>query len=318
MKTALVLRGGIDAQDISLKTGSAALESIGKEAYRPVDVFIDREGMWHMRGVPVTPERALYTADAVLNALHGAYGEDGTVQGILEYSGVPFTGSRAFASALAMNKLAAKEMLGKKDVRVPRHVVLEVSPDLEREALEAFRTFSPPVIVKPVSSGISSGVSAARTFVEFWDAVKGAFNFSSKVLAEEYISGREATVGVIEGMRGEPVYALLPLEILKPASFSVFDSQAKRSGEAYFAGTGTFTGEETGELIRLARLAHETLGLRHYSRSDFIVTPRGIYFLEANSLPPFGAGTAFSRSLDAVGISADEWGSHLLRLAADR
>lgn len=314
MQTVLVLRGGIDAHDVSLKTGAAALGAFSKDSSRAIDVFIDKKGAWHVRGVPVAPEQALRGADRIFNALHGAFGEDGQVQKILERSGVPFTASGAFASALAMQKPLAKELMQKAGVRVPRHALVSESPDLEREVLAGFRSFSPPVVIKPAASGTSLGVSVAKTFESAWSAVKNAFGFSPKVMLEEYISGREATLGVVEDFRGKEAYALLPIEVVRPR-LSVFDAAMKRAEPPLRL--GSFTRDESAELERLARLAHETMGLRGYSRSDFIVTPRGVYFLEANSQPPLGPGTAFSASLEAVGAEGEIF-EHLLRVSASK
>ncbi len=305
--TVAVLRGGVGGEhEISLDTGAQVLRilpSVGDGALRPIDVFIDKNGAWHVRGVPMSPERALANADVAFNALHGAYGEDGTVERLLERIGIPYTGSSAFASAASCNKRLAKDSLKKAGARVPQSVVLKVSHDIEREALAAFRSFSPPVMVKPVFAGSSVGAGLARTFPEFWERMTEAFAQAKEVLVEEYLLGREATCGVIDDFRGQPRYALLPAEIKRPSPFSIFDYDAKRKGESIRI-PGDFAKGESAEIARLALCAHEALGLRHYSRSDFIVTPRGVYFLEANALPPLAPESSFAQSLGATGVSA--------------
>jgi len=319
MITVAVLRGGTGGEhEVSLDTGAHVLKTIAAlagDAFRPFDIFIDKRGVWHVRGVPVSPERALANADVVFNALHGAYGEGGDIQRTLERAGVPYTGSGAYASAAALNKRLAKDIVGKAaGMRSPRSLVLRVSSDMEHDALAAFRTFSPPVMVKPISSGSSIGAGLAKTFPEFREKLMEAFSEAREVLAEEYLIGREATAGVIDGFRGHAHYALLPAEIAKPSMFSVFDYAAKRDGSRVEV-PGKFTKEEQHEIERLALLAHDALGLRHYSRSDFIVTPRCVYFLEANALPPLSPNSAFSRSLSATGISEGELVGHLVALA---
>ena len=313
MTTVAVLRGGMgDEHAVSLKTGSAFLQNL-PEAYQGVDVFIDRGGTWHVRGVPISPERSLAGADVAINALHGAYGEDGTVQHILERSGIPYTGAGAYASGASLNKVLAKEVLGRQGVKLPRHVILKVSPDLERDAIEAFRKFSPPVVVKPIASGSSVGVALGRTFAEFWDALKEAFSRSREVMVEEYIVGKEATVGVIEDFRGQSQYALLPVEVLRPP-YSIFGFDQKLSPAAMLRTPASFSRDESAQLEQLALLAHRALSLRHYSRSDFIVSPHGIYFLEANALPGLADDSAFGKSLQAVGVSIKDFTGHLLSL----
>lgn len=316
-----VLRGGPSSEhDISLLSGANVLEQLqDSEKYHPVDIFIDKEGEWHVRGVPMGPERALSNVDVAMNVIHGQYGEDGTVSKILDRYGVPYTGAGAYASALSLNKPLTKEILAKHGVKMPRHAVLSVSPDLEREAMEAFKKFSPPVVVKPAAAGSSVGVTLAKTFAEFWDGVKKAFEHSTKVLVEEYIQGKEATAGVVEGLRGERIYSLLPIEIIPPPK-KFFDREVKYNGETIERVPGNFTPEESKELQRLAALAHEVLGLRHYSRSDFIVSPRGVYFLESNS----AAGVGFTKesllpkALAAAGVSQEEFLDHVLQSAMER
>ncbi len=311
-----VLRGGPSSEhDISLITGANILKNLEREPYRPVDIFIDKEGVWHARGIPMTPERALADADIAINVLHGQYGEDGTVQKILDRIGTPYTGAGAYAAAISLNKPLSKEILAREGVRMPKHKVLKVSHDLEKEAREAFRAFSPPVVIKPASAGSSVGMTLAKTFDEFLNGVKKAFEHSSTVLVEEYIQGKEATAGVVEGLRGEKIYSLLPIEIIPPPKAAFFDREVKYNGETIERVPGNFTKEETAEIQRLARLAHEVLGQRGYSRSDFMVSPRGVYFLETNSAAGVGltSESLLPKSLKAVGISFNEFLDHIVR-----
>ncbi len=313
-----VLRGGTgDEHEVSLKTGANVLENLGKR-HQAVDVFIDKKGEWHVRGIPMAPERALTSIDVVFNALHGQYGEDGTVQKVLDRIGIPYTGSGAFPSAVAMNKILTKEALEKHGIKTPRHVVLRVSADLEKEASELFRTFPQPSIIKPASSGSSVGVTLAKSFQEFWDGIKKAFAHSPQVIVEEYIKGREGTCGVVEGLRGSACYQLIPVEIVPPKERTFFDYEAKYGGASTERCPGNFTREETTEMQRLAQLAHEKLGLRHYSRSDFIVSPKGVYFLEVNTLPGLTNESLLPKSLSAVGVSMDEFLDHLLHMALEK
>lgn len=317
MITVAVLRGGpSDEHEVSLKTGANVLSHLQRDPYRPIDVFIDRQGVWHVRGVPITPERALSATDVVFNAMHAQYGEDGTVQRLLDRLGVAYTGSGALASALAMNKALTKDLLAVRGVRMARSTTIVVSPSLERDIIEVFRTFPQPSVVKPSSSGSSVGVSIARSFNEFVAAVKKAFQHSSQVLVEEFIKGKDATVGVIDRLRGQKHYGLPPVEIVPPTTCTFFDYTAKYGGESIEQCPGNFTRHETDELVRVARLAHEVLGLRHYSRSDFMVTPQGeVYFLETNTLPGLTHESLLPKSLAAVGITVPQFIDHVIDLA---
>lgn len=318
MRTVAVLRGGIGGEhEVSLNSGATVLRNLSNKN-KVIDIFIDRDGTWYVRGVPKSPEQVLASADVVFNALHGHYGEDGTVQRLLERLGVPYTGSSAFSSACAMNKCLTKEMLEKKGMRTPASVTLTVSPDLEEEIVTVFRSFSQPSVVKPASSGSSVGVTLAQGFNEFRDGVKEAFKHSKEVLVEQFIKGREATAGVVDRLRGEECYKLPPVEIVPKADCTFFDYDAKYSGESEERCPGNFSKSETEELQRLARTAHEVLGLRHYSRSDFIVASDGIYFLETNTLPGLTEESLLPKSLAAVGIPMTEFLDHVLDLAEQK
>lgn len=312
-----VLRGGASAEHaVSLKAGAHILTHLAREPYQVIDVFIDRAGVWHVRGVPMTPERALSTADVAFNTLLGGIGDESVVK-TLNRIGIPYTGSAPYASSLAQSKPFTKKILERAGVLMPRHTLLSVSADLENEASEAFRKYSPPIIVKPSASGSSVGLTLAKKFKEFWDGVKKAFSFGTSVMVEEFIPGREASAGIVEGLRESPYYQMIPTEIGVP-TWDVYDYDAKFSGSANIQAPGNFSREESLELERLAKVVHEELGLRHYSQSDFVVSPHGIYFLEANPLPSLSPDGAFQKSLDSVGVSTDELIDHLIGLAAKK
>lgn len=314
-----VLRGGpSDEYDVSLKSGSAVLSALAHEKfvdkYAVHDIFIDKDGLWHMAGLPVPSEKVFAQTDVLVNALHGAYGEDGKLQALLDEHGVVYTGSRALASAVAMNKALSKKVFSQHGIKTPRHSVVKSASDAVIR--EIFITFSLPLIVKPAASGSSVGVFLIRSFPALGPAIYEALKHSSSVLVEEYISGREATVGVIEHFRGEPLYALPVIEIRHGRDF--FDYEAKYSdvNGAEEIVPGHFSTEEKASLERLAKDVHSTLGLRHYSRADFIVSPRrGIYTLEANTLPGLTSASLIPKALAAVGSSLPDFLDHIIGLA---
>lgn len=314
-----VLRGGPSHEyDVSLKTGEHVLSLLRSmpDAYEPLDIFISKDGQWHLNGIVHTPSGALRHVDAVFNALHGSYGEDGQVQQVLENLKVPYTGSGAVASVLAMNKDMTKKVYLDHGLLTPRHEVLveTATPD---QLVTIFRTFVHPVVVKPADNGSSIGMKIAHTFHELEEAVKHAFQHSRKVLVEEFIRGKEATCGVVENARGERFYALLPVEIKK--SGHIFDYESKYSGETLGLCPGTFHKSHAREVEEMAKRAHEALGLSHYSRSDFIISPSGkVYILETNSLPGFTEHCPLPKSLLAVGWQPKDFIDHLLKLALDK
>ena len=316
-----VLRGGPSSEyEISLLSGAHVLEKLDPEKYDARDIFISRGGDWHVHGVVVPPEKALRGVDVAFNVLHGDYGENGMLQRRLGSFGVPYTGADPFASALSFNKHQTREILSKQGVRVPHGIVVEKTYDPEPLALNLFRTFPHPAVVKPVSGGSSVGITVARTYHELLAGLERAFEFGDKALVEEFIAGKEATVGVIDGFRGEKLYALFPIEIIPHKKHSFFSYDAKYSNETVERCPGNFTKKEKDQLTKVARVAHQGLGLGHYSRSDFIVSPRGIYFLEVNSAAACGMTkeSLFPKAIEAVGSKIPEFLDHVVQLALNQ
>lgn len=315
-----VLRGGPSREhEVSLKSGATLIKSLEPERYEVRDIYIDQQGQWHVRGRPVTPDRALRQIDVALVGLHGEFGEDGGVQKVLERHGVPYAGSNPFASHLAMHKVMSKMHARETGLLTPEFEFVQQPDDSERAAREAMRRFLQPVVVKPVGWGSSIGISLVSGYKKIAEKIRGLFSSgSSGVVVEEYIRGREATVGVVESLRGEKLYALPTVEIIPPDRAEFFSEDVKYDGTTKEICPGGFSRMVTEELRRAARLAHRALGLRHYSRSDFIVTPRGVYYLETNSLPGLSGESLFPKSLVAVGIPMEEFTSHLVNLALSR
>lgn len=316
-----VLRGGPSAEyDVSLKTGAAILNALPEDHYRALDILIDKQGRWHQLGRPTDPMRVLHSVDVVVNGLHGTYGEDGAVQRLLERSNVPYTGPRPEGAALAMYKPRAKEIVRAAGLFVPRGVtfMLPDERDSWQMSQQVFNQFAPPYIIKPANSGSSVGLRFAKTINDLNDALADALDAHQAVLVEEFISGSEATVGVIDDFREHDIYALPPIEIvLGPRA--CFDYEAKYNGTTQELCPSTFPLGIKRDLEWAARTAHQALGLRHYSRSDFRVHPSGrVYFLEANSLPGLTETSLIPKALKEVGSSLKEFLAHIINKALRR
>ena len=326
-----VLRGGPSSEyEVSLATGANVLNAIREklaDKYIAYDVLIDKKGQWHIDGMTVEPKDAVKRFDVAFLALHGAYGEDGKIQQFFETLGVPFTGSGSLASAVGMNKVLTKKVFKDHGIKTPANLVVksalikknsavgvEIGDGAEKVAQDIFKTFSMPVVVKPVSAGSSVGVSIARDMKELAKGLKEAAKHDKEVLVEEYIKGVEATVGVIDGFRGEKIYVLPAVEIVPKTEF--FDFAAKYEGKSDEIVPARFSKKVKDELSDLARKVHKAVGLRHYSRSDFIIHPkRGIYVLEVNTLPGLTNESLMPKSLRAVGSDTHELIDHLIQLA---
>lgn len=313
-----ILRGGLGHEyEVSLKTGASVIKNLPSDKYQPVDILITRDGLWHISGRPVSPEEAIRRVDVIFNALHGQFGEDGQLQQLLDMTGVPYTGSGALASALGMNKPKSKEIFRQAGFKVPQDIVLkkEILVDAEESAYQVFRRLSPPWIIKPAGSGSSVGLYLAKNFSELVLALEQVFLLTDDVLVEEYIKGREATCGVVEKWRQQDYHALLPIEIITPPEKSLFDYEAKYSGVTQEICPGRFSPEEKREIERLSAEIHKVLGLKHYSRSDFVISPKGIYVLEVNTLPGLTEESLIPKSLKASGVDYPQFLDHIITLA---
>jgi len=310
-----VLRGGPSLEhEVSLKTGETVLRNLPAK-YSAKDIFISKAGEWHLDGKLAHHDRIFRQIDVVFNALHGEYGEDGKVQQLLEAFGVPYTGSGVMASALGMNKILARQAFKSAGLKVPFGFELVLEKELAETAKDIFKKMPPPWVIKYPSGGSSVGVSIARNFDDLEGALEKVSSFSSKILVEEYIRGREATCGVIDEFRNQKHYALPIVEIIPPAQSGFFSYDAKYGGQTRELCPSNFDMSTKRAIETMAVTAHNATGGRHYSRSDFIVSKKGIYLLEINTLPGLTAESLLPKALNAVGSSHKELLEHLITLA---
>ncbi len=313
-----VLRGGTSSEyGLSLKTGTAMLDALPEDQYDVRDLYMDKSGLWHHRGSPMAPARALRQIDVVINALHGGVGEDGTVARVLKQSGVPFTGADSHGLANSYNKIHARRLLKDAGVMMPRAVAFSVhtpmtSGDMARRV---FDLLGPPYVVKPANEGASSGLMIASSIVDLPTVLADVLDAHGAALVEEFVIGTEATVGVIQDFRGERLYALPPARIELPDGSPHITHQHHHNAELQYFVPSDFSDAEKVALIDASRKAHAALGLAHFSRSDLILTPRGPYLLETNALPGLYSGAALPHMLAAVGATPRHFVEHALQLA---
>ncbi|SMH60691.1 D-alanine--D-alanine ligase [Azospirillum agricola] len=288
-KHVAVLMGGWSAErEVSLVSGAGVAKALEEEGYRVTAVDVQRDLAGLMQAL--TSPRP----DVVFNALHGRGGEDGTIQGILEFLGLPYTHSGVQASAIAMDKAMTKRVLGTAGVRSPKGLVLT-----RGEITGGAHPMPAPYIVKPVDEGSTVGVTLVREGQN--SPVGDAWTFGDRALVEEFIPGRELTVGVM-GDR-----ALAVTEIVFEAQ--VYDYTAKYSaGHAVHTIPAAIPDAVAEEARRLAVLAHQTLGCRGVSRSDFRWDDSrpgtdGLYFLEINNQPGMTPLSLVPEQAAHVGIS---------------
>ena len=277
------------------------LAALSPDRYRTRDIYIDTRGQWHAEGKPIAPERVLRQLDVALLPLHGEYGKSGKVQRLLEQFSVPYVGADSFASYLSMHKVMARAQAEEAGLATPGFRYIDDPHAAETVAREVIRTFHQPVVVKAVI-GHSGESSVVGGYAPVLAAITTLFGGGARgVMVEEYLRGREAVVGLVEGLRDENLYALPPVEIVTPTS-----------GPRAQTCPGHFSRVEAEELARAAKIVHRTLGLRHCSESRFILTPRGLYYLETNTLPTLAPDEAFVLAIEAVGLSLADFLAHLI------
>jgi D-alanine-D-alanine ligase len=316
-----ILRGGTSSEyDLSLKTGAALMNALPEDRYEVRDIFVDRGGFWHGRGVAMSPARALSQIDVALNAIHGGVGEDGSVARILEQTGIPHGSSSPLSSSLAFNKIRAREILTSSGVRMPQGLGFQIGMKMPTDemARRVFERFGPPYIVKPAMEGASDGLKIAEHIVELPHVLADVLDHYGSAVVEEFIRGQEASVGVIRNFRKQDLYALPPARLLLPQGARHLEAEHHRSGGINYRVPSDFPDRQKQELMQAARSAHLALGLGPFSRSDFMVTPRRVYLLEVNSVPGLYPGASFPQMLESVGSSVGEFAEHSIKLARER
>ncbi len=301
--TALLERGGtpevLPARDQSLpETFRREIASAARSTLPATDVV--------MGHAPV---------DVAFLALHGPYGEDGTLQGMLDILGIPYVGSGVLASALAMDKVMAKTVLEAHEIPTPRDLVIErreFRDDPEAAARRASQAFL-PAIVKPVRQGSSIGMALVRGAAGMRDALAEAFAYDDRVMVEERLVGTELTVGVVGNRE---LTALPVVEIVSKREF--FDYQAKYDPAASDEICPARIAADVAALVReLAMRAHRALGCRGLSRVDMILTERGPVVLELNTVPGMTVNSLLPKAARAAGIPFGELLDRLVKLALE-
>jgi len=323
-----VLMGGPSAEhEVSMHTGGEIIKNLDPGAYTALPVVIDKSGRWLATSEPNSwltarastgerrmsvariemPVAVVEKADVIFIALHGAYGEDGTVQGLLETLGVPYTGSGVLASALGMDKPRSLAVFREAGLRAPEFGVVAADDERKstgRMARHWIGRLGLPLVVKPADHGSSVGVSIVRDRGQFAPAIREAGRYSREIIVQKYIKGRELTCGVLEGNKGA-LMPLPPVEI-RPNLGGFYDYQSKYAdgGSDHIVPPAGLSARAIAAVQAAACTAHRAIGCRGMSRTDFIRDPRGgLYVLEINTIPGMTATSLLPQAAAAAGIS---------------
>lgn len=303
-----VVMGGPSAEhDVSLRTGQAMIDNLDKQKYEICVVQISRLGLWNIDGDEIGFGEAIKwleaNADVVLLAVHGTFGEDGTLQAALELHDIPFTGSSAVASLLAIDKIVSGELFQASGLTIPKTIMLDI--DNAQSALDKIKAML-PVVIKPVRQGSSVGVSLVKDAESIQAACDLAMEHDHEIMVQEYIDGREVSCGVMHDPAKNELIALPPTEIIiKNGEF--FDYNEKYSADGAEEITPADMPEELiAEIQAVARRAHEILGCSGYSRTDIIVRGKELVVIEINTLPGMTETSILPRQAAAAGMGFDQ------------
>jgi len=300
-----VLMGGRSAErEVSLNTGeqvAGALSSLG-HAVETIDTGDP--------GFIVSLQHGAF--DAAFICLHGRYGEDGTVQGLLELLDIPYVGSGVLASALAMDKVMSKHFFLLAEIPTPEYVVLHADEPYDLEGI--VRAVGPKSVVKPANEGSAIGVSIVHEPAELPAAIEAAFAYDTHVLIERFIPGVEVTVGVLGNRE---LVALPTLEIVPEHEFYDYESKYVPGMSRHII-PARVSDQIAQECQRVSVEAHRVLGCRGLSRADTIVSEDGtVYLLEVNTIPGMTSTSLLPDAARAAGIEFPQLCEHLVELALE-
>jgi len=298
-----VIFGGLSSErEISLKSGKAVLAALSEAKLNVQAIDLDTEEPQEVAGI--IKDSGI---DVAFIAMHGRFGEDGKLQAILEKLKIPFIGSDSLSSALAIDKIASMRVFKENNIPVPRYEILNIH---KKDSLEKDK-LSFPLVIKPQSQGSSIGISFVKDARGLDKALDLAFQYDKNVILQEYIDGKELTVGILDNC------ALEPIEISPKNKF--FDFQAKYSkGMTEYILPASVDGNSRDQAQSLALKSHQVLGCRHFSRVDLMLDKKGNPFiLEINTIPGFTSTSLLPKAALHQGITFVDLCLKLLTLATN-
>jgi len=330
IRVAVLMGGRSSEHEISLASAHSVLENLDRDRYEVETVAIDRAGGWALGSgnsskalpeaarvaetLPVLadskPAATLETVDVVLPILHGPFGEDGTVQGLLELAGVPYVGAGVAGSAVCMDKDLFKAVLRDRGIPVARNVTLRLGDEIENP-------FGFPVFVKPARLGSSVGISKAHDPGELEEAVALARRHDEKVLVEEFVAGTEVECGVLGNLRPPPVASVVG-EIVPHNEWYDYSAKYDEGGSDIIipARIPDDVAERVQRLAVDSFVATECEGM---ARVDFFVRPDGeVVVNEINTIPGFTETSVYARLFEASGTPYPQLLDRLIELALER
>jgi D-alanine-D-alanine ligase len=311
LRVAVLYGGRSGEHEVSVRSARAVIEAMDPAKYEVAEYFIDKRGKWSPR--PIQPEPGAQAIDVVFPVLHGAFGEDGTVQGLLELADLPYVGAGVLASSVSMDKEMTKRVCAERMLPVVDYVtILRENQDIS----EACRALLFPMFVKPANLGSSVGISKAHDAQELKAAVALAAQYDRKVIVERAIVGRELECSVLGN---EAPIASLPSEILPSREFYDYEDKYLLD-RAQTQVPADLPPETTAELRRLAIACYRAVECEGMGRVDFLLeTSTGkLYLNEINTIPGFTSISMYPKMWEHSGIPFPALVDRLIELALER
>lgn len=301
-----LLSGGVSTErEVSLNSGKQVFEALNKEKYE----ITQYDPKFDLQKLVMDASNI----DAALIILHGPFGEDGTVQGLLDLLNIPYQGAGVLGSSVAMNKLTAKQLYEATKIPTPGYLSFDTTDEISIP--EVVDTLGLPIVVKPACAGSSVGMTIVKEQDKLDDAIKLGFEHDDTLILERYIKGLELTCGVLGN---QDLEALPVIEIIPGDNHEYFDYEAKYvAGETEEICPARIDDETTQEVQVLALKAHKALFLKGYSRTDMILRNGELFVLETNTIPGMTATSLFPQSANEAGYSFSALLDKLIELAIE-
>ncbi|HBV57780.1 MAG TPA: D-alanine--D-alanine ligase A [Candidatus Magasanikbacteria bacterium] len=326
-----ILFGGRSAEhEVSLQSAKNVISALDKTKYNPIPIFIDKSGRWFLNDksgdkIALLPQsngeitnlahpQKKQKINAVFPILHGPFGEDGTVQGLLKLTNVPFVGASVLGSAVGMDKDVMKRLLRDADIPIGKFLVFKKTDKINFE--KNVKRLGLPLFIKPANLGSSVGISKVKNKNEFTKAIAYAFKYDTKILIEEFINGREIECSVLGN--DKPI-ASIPGEIIPSAEFYSYDAKYIDDKGARLEVPAKLINATRVKIQKLAVKAFQTLCCEGMGRVDFFLKKNGQIFVnEINTIPGFTAISMYPRLWAESGLNYTKLTDKLIQLAIDR
>ena len=312
----VVLMGGMSSEhEVSVASGTNVAQSLERDRYDVTPVLITKEGIWRFPDGPpmdicdAAPELKRRHVECAFIALHGAFGEDGRIQGMLDLLGIPYTSSGCAASGLAIDKLRSKAIVAAAGVRVAPYRALsleEWEADADGVTARTAAAFGLPCVLKSPCQGSSVGMAIPRDEADLRKSIEDVFAYGDVLMIEKFIRGPEVTCAVLDVEPSRRAVAL-PVTEIRPVSSDFFDYHAKYTPGASIEITpAEISRELTRRVQEMSVLAHEVIGCDIWSRNDFIIDDAGPVWLEVNTVPGMTGTSLYPQAAAAAGISYED------------